>query len=114
MTNINFKDETIKAIKDRKIDSFKLFFDTTGYKENIEVYSGKDGIDWEVLTSIITAHCEKHETRYYAYGDSPFDVNVRSHFFGGWITFKDTSDFIEIRANGDNVDYWHQVVRPSL
>lgn len=108
----DFKDETIKAIKGRTIDSFKLLLNTTMDKENTLVFSGKDNIDWELFSKKIVEHYEDNEIDYDK--GNPFRFNIYSQFFGGWITFKDTSDFIEMRDEDDDGAYWHQVVKPTL
>ena len=93
----NFKQETMELIGDRKVDEY--------YLQNIKcwsisekpLYSGKGNIDWD---SIFV-------------DDLNYDKGYGLQCWSGWITFKDTPDWLE-RKEYDGMEWWVWRRKPSL
>ena len=93
----NFKQETMELIGDHKVDEYYLeYIGCWSVSEN-PLYSGKGNIDWY---SVFV-------------GNLNYDKGYGSQYWSGWITFKDTPDWLE-RESYDGMEWWSWRSKPSL
>lgn len=97
---IDFVIETEDCIKGREIDEYCI--DIWDYSMNVRRFKGNGPIDWEKFHKITKNRYKKG-----------YDPGFGSENFTGWITFKNTSDWLE-RGTYDGSEWWEDRVRPSL
>jgi len=95
----NFKEETMELIDGLKVREYRLIRNNygTAFKKNI-VLSGEDEINWNKLPN--------EDILFY---DNGYGIA----YWDGWITFKDTSDWLE-RKEYDGSEWWEWQRKPSL
>ena len=104
---LNFRDETSKAIA--KFTQAGFAIDEALIKrcdlspKNQPCYTQRGGEDlcWDELAKALNLD------------DFEYDEDFGEQYFGGWITFKDTSDFLK-RGEYDGSEWWEIVKRPCL
>lgn len=103
--NANFKSETLKFIEKlgaKEIDEVRILY--TGcypYK----VYRDTE-LDWNKMAITFGMEPDNESEWNYDYG-------YGSETFLGWITFKDTTTYME-RKEYDGSEWWESVKRPTL
>lgn len=115
----NFKQETIEKIGGREIDEFYFAYEPDVYldeetKARVRaeaIYSGKGKIDWGLMKAKFCLE-ELHPE---LTGDDVFDYDdsYGQQFYFGWVTFKDSNQWIE-RKEYDGSEWWEQCKKPSL
>ena len=93
----DFKQETLDLIGNHKIDEYFLKNTESWELTKDPTYKGKDKIDWEAIP--------KQELTY--------DRGYGTQCWEGWITFKDTNDWLE-REEYDGIEWWVWRSKPSL
>lgn len=93
----NFKQETLALIGDHKIDEYMFKFSRDWHLFTITSYKGKEGIALDEILAIMRMYDNGYGLRHWK----------------GWITFKDTSDWLE-RKEDDATQWWVWRSRPSL
>lgn len=93
----NFKQETLERIGDHKVAEYKLEYVRDWTLSENPTYMGSDEIKWDVVT--------KSELTY--------DSGYGCQYWRGWITFKDTPDWLE-RQEYDGSEWWAWRSKPSL
>lgn len=99
---INFKEETIKAIRGREIEEYRLrAISFNNEFDNDIIFEGTgDTIPWDLMDQ------KTHGLV------SEYDDSYGSDCWGGWITFRDGT-WVE-RKTYDGSEWWDQKVKPSL
>lgn len=93
----NFKQETLELIGDHEVDEYYLeYIGCWSVSEN-PLYNGRDEIDWDFIFV----------------GNLSYDKGYGSQYWKGWITFKDTADWLE-RESYDGMEWWVWRSKPSL
>lgn len=95
----NFKEETMEFVGDHKVKEYHLVrscYDTA-FKEDI-ILSGEGKIDWNKLPNA---------------GILFYDEGYGTDYWSGWITFEDTSNWLEHKEY-DGSEWWEWQHKPSL
>lgn len=85
--------ETTNIIKDLKVDEFMLIDLESDFK-----YYGVDNIPWGIIEAI---------------SGLEYDNGYGLQYWGGWITFKDSSMYLT-REEYDGSEWWSKNVKPKL
>jgi len=93
----NFKQETLDLIGNHKIDEYMFKYSMDWCFSTITSYKGKEEIAWDEIP--ITMRM--------------YDKGYGSQYWKGWITFKDTDDWLE-REEYDGMEWWSWRSKPSL
>lgn len=93
----DFKQETMELIGNHEVDEYMLKFSRDWHLSTITSYKGKGEIAWDEIPKSILGYDRSYGTQYW----------------DGWITFKDTSDWLE-REEYDGAEWWAWRSRPSL
>ena len=89
----NFYLETTDVIKELKIDEFMLVDMTSDIK-----FYGLEDISWNIIDKI---------------SELEYDNGYGLQYWGGWITFKDSSMYLT-REEYDGSEWWSKNVKPKL
>lgn len=93
----NFKQETLERIGEHKVAEYKLEYVRDWSLSENPTYMGSGEIKWDAVT--------KSELTY--------DSGYGCQYWRGWITFKDTPDWLE-RQEYDGSEWWAWRSKPSL